>query len=1108
MTLQDLNALYCSHPAVQLLSEEFRKKGQSTFLLSGVCASARALILSAFFSKIHRPILYLLDTQEQASYMQHDIAAILNDQQARLFPSTYRIRQRHHQPDESYAIQRTEILSKLSRNESDFIILSSAEAISDCVPPRIQISENTISLSVNQQISVNQLLEQLISLDFVRVDFVYEPGQFAIRGSIVDIFSYSHEEPYRLDFFGDEIDSIRTFDIENQLSKSKLDKVEILPQIKQVDSDLTTIFEYLAEDTIIVAEDFNYIQHKIESIKPDFDFIKLIGKRSTIELGNRSSFDKYSKTICNILPQPVFHKNFDLVISTLQDLSKKDFKLYILSDSSKQTDRLRAIFEDKQAFLSFTAVNKTLHEGFVDADAKICCLTDHQIFERYHKVQQKADEARKGKILLTLKELNQLQIGDYVVHTDHGVGSFGGLVRTPINGKIQEMIKLIYKDNDILFVSIHSLHRISKYKGKDGEPPHIHKLGSGQWERMKERVKSKVKDIARDLIMLYAMRRQEKGFQFSADSYMQHELEASFLYEDTPDQQKATLDVKHDMQSPIPMDRLICGDVGFGKTEIALRAAFKAATDGKQTAVLVPTTVLALQHYNTFCERYKDMPVTVEYLTRAKDTKQTKDILERLKNGQIDILIGTHKIVGKQVKFKDLGLLIIDEEQKFGVAIKEKLRQLKVNIDTLTLTATPIPRTLQFSLLGARDLSVINTPPPNRYPIQTEIITPDDEDIIQEAISEEINRNGQVFVVNNRIQTLEVVVNKIHRLCPEARIVSAHGQMSPDVLEEILSNFINYDYDVLVSTSIIEAGVDIPNVNTIIINHAEHFGLSDLHQLRGRVGRSNKKAYCYLVAPDTKLLSSDARRRLNAIETFADLGSGFNIAMQDLDIRGAGNMLGAEQSGFIADLGYETYQRILNEAVLELRDEEFSDLFNNEHDTNNQHSTTLGIGIASTTQWVTDCQLDSDLELGFPEDYIENISERLNLYRELDALRNERELLEFQKQLIDRFGNLPEKAQELLLVVKLRWACIKLGIEKVILKNSKLFIYPTTHGGERYSNSDEFGKILQYVAERPNRCQFKVISENKRSIEIDGVRTIQGALNLIQVINNMIPAKL
>ncbi|MBR1808294.1 MAG: transcription-repair coupling factor [Paludibacteraceae bacterium] len=1104
MTLQELSTLYSRHPANELLLSALSDKRKQHLLLTGLCASAKALSLANVFDSKHQTILYVAENHDDASYLQHDLASIASEDCVSLFPSAYRIRQRNHQPDESYAIQRTELLGKLSAAKPRALILTYPEALLDPVPAKHTLATQTLTLNQGDETGIDKLTRQLVELGFVRVDFVYEPGQFALRGGIVDIFSFSHEEPYRIDFFGDEIDSIRIFDIETQLSKSRLSQVSIIPSVNRDSTQTATLLDYLPADSVIVADDLSLVKFKLESYIQSRDNVSqtidaeavyqaLVSYR-TVEIAQKSVLPSYSRIDYHTTPQPLYHKNFDLIIGSFRQYIADNYRIYLLSDSKKQIDRIQAIFAEKEADLTFIAVDKTLHEGFVDADARICCFTDHQIFERFHKVQQRADEARKGKVLLTLKELNQLQIGDYVVDTDHGIGRFGGLVRTPVNGKMQEMIKLTYRDNDILFVSIHSLHRISKYKGKDGEPPHISKLGSGQWERMKDRAKAKVKDIARDLIQLYAQRRQEKGFRFSPDSYLQHELEASFIYEDTPDQQKATLDVKHDMQSPVPMDRLICGDVGFGKTEIAMRAAFKAASDGKQTAVLVPTTVLALQHYNTFRERFKDMPVTVEYLSRAKNQKQTKDILERLLKGEIDILIGTHKLVGKQVKFKDLGLLIIDEEQKFGVATKEKLRQIKVNVDTLTLTATPIPRTLQFSLLGARDLSVINTPPPNRYPIQTELITPADEDIIQEAVQEEINRNGQVFVVNDRVQSLETVKNKICRLCPEARVVCAHGQMPPEQVEEILADFINYEYDVLVSTSIIESGVDIPNVNTMIINHADHFGLSDLHQLRGRVGRSNRKAYCYLVAPELKLITADARRRLHAIETFADLGAGFNIAMQDLDIRGAGNMLGAEQSGFIADLGYETYQRILSEAVLELKQEEFSDVFQNE-------VTTVGFGI-NAGKWVNDCQLDSDLELGFPEDYIENISERINLYRELDGLHNDSELLEFKKRLIDRFGTLPQKAEELLMVVQLRWACISLGIEKVVLKFDKMIIYLPSNITPAYSDSPEFGKILQYVAQRPARCRFRQ-SETKKSIEIDQVRTIQGALNLINVIKSV-----
>ncbi|MBQ5894094.1 MAG: transcription-repair coupling factor, partial [Rikenellaceae bacterium] len=789
------------------------------------------------------------------------------------------------------------------------------------------LQQQTIPLATEQEIAQSALIQQLIEMQFQRVDFVYEPGQFAVRGGIVDVFSFAHESPYRVDFFGDEIDSIREFDIETQLSQDRLTSIQIVGHQDQQTQEALLI-DYLPESTIWASNDFALVRYKCTDER-----LKTIGHNArTIELAQKSSFDTYDTIAFETMPQPSFNKNFDLLIDDLRARIHDDYKVYILADQVKQTDRLRAIFEDKESEIRFMAINQTLHAGFVDHAAKICCYTDHQIFERYHRVTLRSENARRGKAIITLKEINQLKIGDYVVHTDHGIGQFAGLVTTNFNGRRQETIKLTYRDGDTIFVSIHNLHRISKYKGREGSEPTISRLGSGAWERMKERTKDKVKDIARDLIRLYATRKQQKGFAYSPDGYMQHELEASFFYEDTPDQAKATLDIKHDMESPMPMDRLVCGDVGFGKTEVAMRAAFKAATDGKQVAVLVPTTVLAMQHYNTFRERFRDFPVRIEYLSRSKSAKQVKEILADLQEGKIDILVGTHKLVGKQVKWKDLGLLIIDEEQKFGVAVKDKLKSLRTNVDVLTLTATPIPRTLQFSLLGARDLSIINTPPPNRYPVQTECITLDDEDIMQEAIQLEMQRNGQVYVVCNRIEMLPRIESRILRLCPEARTVIAHGQMPAGEMEEALEAFINYDYDVLISTTIIESGVDIPNVNTIIIHSAQHYGLSDLHQLRGRVGRSNRKAYCYLVTPDKELLTSDARRRLNALTTFAELGSGFQLAMQDLDIRGAGNMLGAEQSGFIADLGYDTYQRILNEAVEEIR-EEMEDTSLSDHST-------------------------------------------------------------------------------------------------------------------------------------------------------------------------------
>ncbi len=1090
MTLQELHILYAKHHNLDAILAELKRKHTQHILLPGLHASARAMILAALHQKTQRTLLLVVENAEEALYFKSDLDALATqDSKLKtqdsiyLFPAPYRIRQRNHQADESYAIQRTETLNALAAGNGG-IIVSFPEALAELVVEQKQFTESTMHFHVGEEIGITALQNRLLEAGFFKVDFVYEPGQFSIRGGIVDIFSFSRELPVRIDFFGDEIDSIRIFDIETQLSKNKLDSVEIIPNLKVLttnNSKNTTLYDYLPADTLLISTDFGLA--KLECDTEQF---------TTIELAQRSWFASHSKISFSTLPQPIFHKNFDLLLETLQQYQAEDYHIYILSDSKKQTDRIAAIFEEmtEEENALFLPVDKTLHAGFIDREAKICCFTDHEIFERFHKVQQKADTARQGKVLLTLKELNQLQIGDYVVHIDHGIGKFGGLVHTTVNGKMQEMIKLIYRDNDILFVSIHSLHRISKYKGREGDAPNVSKLGSGQWERMKERTKSKVKDIARDLIKLYAQRKAEQGFAYSADSYLQKELEASFLYEDTPDQQKATLDFKHDMESPMPMDRLICGDVGFGKTEIAMRAAFKAATDGKQVAVLVPTTVLALQHYHTFKERLKNFPVTVEYISRAKSTKEVKSILKRLEEGQVDILIGTHKLVGKSVHFKDLGLLIIDEEQKFGVATKEKLRTLKANVDTLTLTATPIPRTLQFSLLGARDLSVMTTPPPNRYPVQTEIITPDDEDIMQEAIRLEMARNGQVFVVNNLVQNIETLRNKIRRLVPEARIAIAHGQMPTDEMEERLEDFINYDYDVLIATSIIESGVDIPNVNTIIINSAHKFGLSDLHQLRGRVGRSNRKAFCYLVAPPNELLTNDARRRLQAVETFAELGSGFHIAMQDLDIRGAGNMLGAEQSGFIADLGYETYQRILNEAVAELREEEFADLFSEKNQ----------VARGEHTSWVSDSQLDTDLEISFPEEYIENISERITLYRELDNISNETALLDFKKRLIDRFGVIPEAGEELIRVVQLRWLCMNLGIERIMLKQGKMTLFFPSNNNSPYYQSSTFTQILTYVVNNPKRCLLREQENGKRSVVIANVKSVTEAFNILQTI--------
>jgi transcription-repair coupling factor (superfamily II helicase) len=1100
MQIAELQQLMAQHPQVDVLTQMLSKKYSQHFLLSGLLASSRAMVLSATYKKLQNnenqpTMLVVMDNSDDAEYMYADIKTLTNLQNVYYFPTSHRRRQKM---DEALQVQRTEVLTSLIAQKGQ-IIITYPEALGEDVPQPTSLKKQTISLAKDDSIAISELTKKLLELDFKRVDFVYEPGQFAQRGGIVDVYSFAHDAPLRIDFFGDEIDSIREFELETQLSKNKVDKIEIVANNATAENS-TTILAYLPQNSLWISNDFALFEYKIKSNMRIFntDFLK---DSTTIELNDKSTYASYSHITFNTLPQPTFNKNFDLLIDDITQRIKDGYKIYILAEHVKQTDRLKAIFEDKESGIYFTPIDHTLHEGFVDNEAKICCYTDHQIFERYHRVTLRSENARRGKAIITLKEINQLQIGDYVVHEDHGIGQFAGLVTTNFNGRPQETIKLIYKGGDTVFVSIHNLHRISKYKGREGSEPTISRLGSGAWERMKERTKDKVKDIARDLIRLYASRKQQSGFAYSPDSYLQHELEASFLYEDTPDQAKATLDIKHDMQSPMPMDRLVCGDVGFGKTEVAMRAAFKAATDGKQVAVLVPTTVLALQHYNTFRERFANFPLRIEYLSRTKTSKQVKQILEDLQCGKIDILIGTHKLVGKQVLWKDLGLLIIDEEQKFGVAVKEKLKAFRTNVDVLTLTATPIPRTLQFSLLGARDLSIINTPPPNRYPVQTEMITLDDEDIIKEAIQLEMQRNGQIYVVCNRIEMLPRIEQRILRMLPEARTVIAHGQMPPGVMEKALENFINYEYDILIATTIIESGIDISNVNTIIIHSAQNYGLSDLHQLRGRVGRSNRKAYCYLVTPDKELLTSDARRRLQALTTFAELGAGFQLAMQDLDIRGAGNMLGSEQSGFIADLGYDTYQRILAEAVEEIKDEMQNDpnadiLFNNFNNT------------TSNKNWCSDSQLDSDLSLCFPVTYIENISERISLYRELDNLNNEEALIEYQKRLIDRFGALPEESEELLNVVRLRWLCCLMGIEKVLLKKENLTLY-FTQKNKKFWQSEMFGKIVEFIYSRPQRC--KLVEEKDRQGKKTGrifatvlqVKTITGALHLLNKIHNL-----
>ena len=1081
----------------------------------GLCgSSAPMLIASAYAGKGNCPnMLVVMNDQDDAGYFYHDLVQMLGEEHVLFFPSSYKRAIKYNQKDSANEILRTEVLSKISQGNSKLIVVTTPDALAEKVVSKEELDDKSLSIRLGDIFDINELEKHIFSLGFQRTDYVYEPGQFAVRGSIVDVYSFSSDLPYRIDFFGDEVDSIRSFDVQSQLSQDKVEAITIVPEMAGTDGNFISLLEFLPEDTVIATKNLVYVCDKIEQIHAEgfssqakteaevnneklFDRFIIDGeefKRQVVgfrHLELRQSSDTDANTIhfCT-QPQPSFHKNFELVTKEFHRMMDEGYKICIFADSEKQIKRLQDIFEEMAQtevdVIKFDPVNRAIHEGFIDEGTKRCCFTDHQIFDRFHKYNLKSDKARRGKVALTLKEIQQFEIGDYVVHIDHGVGKFGGLVRVPQGDTMQEMIKIIYQNEDTVYVSIHALHKVSKYKGKEGEPPRLNKIGSGAWERMKDKVKSKVKDIARDLIKLYAQRKQEKGFAYSKDSYMQHELEASFVYEDTPDQLRATQEVKADMEKQRPMDRLVCGDVGFGKTEVAVRAAFKAACDGKQVAVLVPTTVLAYQHFKTFSTRLKDFPVTVDYLTRAREGKALKQALEDLKTGKTDIIIGTHKLIGKQVQFKDLGLLIIDEEQKFGVAVKEKLRQLKVNVDTLTMTATPIPRTLQFSLLGARDLSIIQTPPPNRYPIQTEIHTFSPE-VFAEAINFEMSRNGQVFIVNNKISNLPELEAMIHRHVPDARVCVGHGQMNPQELEKIVLDFMNYDYDVMLSTTIVENGIDVPNANTIIINSAQNYGLSDIHQMRGRVGRGNRKAFCYLIAPPLVALNDVTRRRLQAVENFSDLGSGIHIAMQDLDIRGAGNMLGAEQSGFITDLGYETYQKILNEAVAELKESEFVDLFADE-DKNEE-------GKISGTKFVTESNVESDIPAFLPEEYVPSSSERMSLYRELDGFTSDRQLEEYRKHLIDRFGTIPEEGEELLKVMPIKWAAQRLGIEKVVLKQKRMILYFATE--PLYFQSEAFEKVLTYISWHGRNCTLR--DGDRKSLLVKGISTMDAALHVLQ----------
>ena len=1115
-------------PQVAALAKSIEKSSIKTISLDGLLASAVPMTFSALAQKVSSKLLFVMQDADEAGYLYHDLCQIMGDKQVLFFPSSYKRAIKYGQKDPASEILRTEVLSHATHHDLLYIV-TYPEALAEMVVTRKQLDARRLTLTQDQSISVDSICKTLREFGFREVDYVYEPGQFALRGSILDVYSYSHEFPFRLDFFGNDIDSIRTFEVENQLSKERCNSVDIVPELTAVE-EKESILKFLPQDTLLVMRDQQFIRESIERIYQEGFSQQALQERmaeatemeqrqiekemqrdSQIITGSQFANDaepfrtillKEDKSAAvihfNTKPQPLFHKNFELLSQTLEDYLLRGFKLYILADSAKQQERLKDIFAEMKQGIEFIPVDKTLHEGFIDDDARLCLFTDHQIFDRFHKYNLKSDKARSGKVALTLKEIQQFEVGDYVVHVDHGIGKFGGLVRMPLqDGGFQEMIKIIYQRGDAIYVSIHSLYKVSKYKSQDdGQQPRMSTLGTGQWERLKERTKKHIKDIARDLIKLYAARKHQKGFAFSHDTYLQHELEASFLYEDTPDQLKATQDVKADMELQKPMDRLVCGDVGFGKTEVAVRAAFKAAVDGKQVAVMVPTTVLAYQHYRTFLGRLKNMPVRVDYLTRARTTKQTTALLKDLAEGKVDILIGTHKLISKSVKFKDLGLLIIDEEQKFGVSTKEKLRQMKTNVDTLTMSATPIPRTLQFSLVGARDLSVIQTPPPNRYPIQTEIHTFSAE-IVTDAINFEMSRNGQVYFVNNRISDLTHIAEMIKKYIPDCRIAIGHGQMKPEELEKIILDFSNYDYDVLLSTTIVENGIDIPNANTIIINSAQYFGLSDLHQMRGRVGRGNRKAFCYLLAPPLSALPIDSRRRLEALENFSDLGSGINIAMQDLDIRGAGNLLGAEQSGFISDLGYETYQKILNEAMAELRNEE------PEMEAANESSNSRESRIPSQSNFsgdfVADCNLESDLEMYFPDQYVPSDSERMLLYRELDNTRNDQELEAYRQRLVDRFGPLPPQAEELLQVVALRRYGKNLGCEKIMLKQGRMFLYFVSNARSPFYQSEAFGRIIEYATTNVRRCNLRE-QNGKRSMVVTDVPTVGEAVNVLKAI--------
>lgn len=1114
MKITDLANSFSNHPNSAGLEASLEKE-KARIYLRGLSGSGFALVAYDALSRSKRDHLFILDDREEAAYFLNDLQHFEDGNlSVHYFPESYRVPYHIENTDNANIVLRTEVLKSLSqKTNKPRVIITYPEALSEAVVTRKQLKNNSFELKKGETYSIRFINELLTEYEFHRVDFVYEPGQFSIRGGIVDIFSFGEDHPYRVEFFGDDVESLRRFNPVTQLSIDAADSFTIIPNIQHKtmleskESFLDFIGSHIAvwtknqeyitdrlNHTFEVAEKhFEKLNSPLQFIRPEEGyirgdkFIKNVEKVRLVIFGNQNPGSEYQKFEYQQMPQPVFHKNFDLLNANLRENTQAGYANFIFSGNEKQIERIERIFHDMKANIKFTPIVDELAEGFIDRDLKICCYTDHQIFERYHRFYLK-EGFKRNKEAMTLKELSSLEPGDFVTHIDHGIGKFSGLEKIDVNGKEQEAIRLVYRDNDILYVSIHSLHRISKYSGKDGTKPSINKLGSAAWAKAKAKTKNRVKLIAYDLIKLYAQRKAEKGFAFSPDNYLQTELEASFIYEDTPDQVKAIQAVKTDMEAESPMDRLVCGDVGFGKTEIAIRAAFKAVCDSKQVAVLVPTTILSLQHKKNFAERLKDFPCRVGLLNRFVSAKKQTETLKALENGQIDIIVGTHKLVGKQVKFKDLGLLIIDEEQKFGVGVKDKLKTLKANVDTLTLTATPIPRTLQFSMMGARDLSIINTAPPNRFPVQTEIFT-FNEEVIRDAVSYEVSRGGQVFFVNNKIQNIHEIAGMIQRLCPEARITVGHGQMDGAKLEKVMTDFMDGEYDVLVATTIIESGIDIPNANTIIINDANEFGLSDIHQLRGRVGRSNKKAFCYLISPPMAVISTEARKRLQAITQFSDLGSGLNIAMRDLDIRGAGNLLGGEQSGFISDIGFETYQKILDEAIRELKETEFKDLYLEEE--------------KSTGEYVIDCILETDLEILIPDYYVQDITERLSIYRELDTLKGEGDLAKYRAELHDRFGKIPDQTDSLLEAIRLRWMAKEIGFEKLTLKAGKMIGFFVSNQESAYYQSSAFSQVLQFIKSSPTGYKMYEKNDSLRLSKGD-VTDIRSAIEALEPLKKQV----